>query len=128
MEDQENRSQGQPAPPPPPPPLPAPESEPPAADEDEEEEDDSKKEEEELVAKVNRLMEKITSAPDNPKAAVLHALASILETQESRCVLFRFLSFLISPQWLEFAVFFAVFFFLGFIFESILVFASDHCC
>ncbi|KAL2346826.1 hypothetical protein Fmac_000826 [Flemingia macrophylla] len=48
------------------------------------EEDDSKKDEDELVAKVNKLMDKITSAPDNPKATVLHALASILETQESR--------------------------------------------
>ncbi|KAE9609201.1 putative transcription factor WD40-like family [Lupinus albus] len=48
------------------------------------EEDDSKKEEEELVAKVNKLMDKITASPDNPKPTVLHALASILETQESR--------------------------------------------
>ncbi|KAK7410307.1 hypothetical protein VNO78_00997 [Psophocarpus tetragonolobus] len=48
------------------------------------EEEDSKKEEEELIAKVNKLMEKITSAPDNPNATVLHALASILETQELR--------------------------------------------
>ncbi|KAL5144994.1 DDB1- and CUL4-associated factor 1 [Glycine soja] len=48
------------------------------------EEEDSKKEEEELIAKVNKLMEKITSAPDNPNATVLHALASILEVQESR--------------------------------------------
>ncbi|KAL9313352.1 hypothetical protein ACSQ67_018804 [Phaseolus vulgaris] len=53
---------------------------PPPHDED----DDSKKEEDELITKVNKLMEKITSAPDNPKATVLHALASILETQESR--------------------------------------------
>ncbi|KAK7351425.1 hypothetical protein VNO77_10883 [Canavalia gladiata] len=48
------------------------------------EEEDSKKEEDELIAKVNKLIEKITSAPDNPKPTVLHALASILETQESR--------------------------------------------
>ncbi|XP_019416933.1 PREDICTED: DDB1- and CUL4-associated factor homolog 1-like [Lupinus angustifolius] len=48
------------------------------------EEDDSKKEEEELVAKVNKLMDKITASPDNPKPTVLHALASILENQESR--------------------------------------------
>ncbi|CAJ1973783.1 unnamed protein product [Sphenostylis stenocarpa] len=48
------------------------------------EEEDSKKEEEELIVNVNKLMEKITSAPDNPKATVLHALASILETQELR--------------------------------------------
>ncbi|MED6195206.1 hypothetical protein PIB30_035816 [Stylosanthes scabra] len=84
MEDQANQNQGQVPPLPQPPPLPATESEPPAEEEEEEEEDDSKKEEEELVAKVNRLMEKITSAPDNPKPAVLHALSSILETQESR--------------------------------------------
>ncbi|KAL1300930.1 hypothetical protein HN51_045556 [Arachis hypogaea] len=84
MEDQANQNQGQGPPPPQPPPLPAPESEPPVEEEEEDEEDDSKKEEEELVAKVNRLMEKIISAPDNPKPAVLHALASILETQESR--------------------------------------------
>jgi len=50
------------------------------------EEEDSKKEEDELVTKVNKLMEKITSAPDNPNATVLHALASILETQESRYI------------------------------------------
>ncbi|KAL2655465.1 hypothetical protein AAZV13_04G067900 [Glycine max] len=46
------------------------------------EEEDSQKEE--VIAKVNKLMEKITSAPDNPNATVLHALASILEAQESR--------------------------------------------
>ncbi|XP_058785819.1 DDB1- and CUL4-associated factor homolog 1 [Vicia villosa] len=51
---------------------------------DEEEEDPSKMEEEELIAKVNKLMDKITSSPDNPKPNVLHALASILETQETR--------------------------------------------
>ncbi|XP_057422725.1 DDB1- and CUL4-associated factor homolog 1-like [Lotus japonicus] len=60
-------------------------------DEEEEEEeeeveegDESKKEEEEIIAKANKLMEIITCAPDNPKPKVLHALASILETQESR--------------------------------------------
>lgn len=60
---------------------------------DEEEEDASQNEEEELVAKVNKLMEKITSAPDNPQPTVLHALATILETQESRYVLI--ISFLV---------------------------------
>jgi HIV-1 Vpr-binding protein len=55
---------------------------------DEEEEDDSSKmEDEELISKVNKLMDKITSSPDNPKPNVLHALASILETQESKYVL-----------------------------------------
>lgn len=53
---------------------------------DEEEEDASQNEDDELVAKVNKLMEKITSAPDNPQPTVLHALATILETQESRYV------------------------------------------
>lgn len=58
--------------------------EPPREEEEEEEEDSSKMEEKELIAKVNKLMDKITSSPDNPKPTVLHALASILETQESR--------------------------------------------
>ncbi|XP_057434580.1 DDB1- and CUL4-associated factor homolog 1-like [Lotus japonicus] len=50
-----------------------------------EDDDDSKKEEEELlIDKVNKLMDKITSNPDNPKPSVLHALASILQTHESR--------------------------------------------
>lgn len=56
----------------------------PPRDEEEEEEDPSKMEDEELIAKVNTLMDKITSSPDNPKPNVLHALASILETQETR--------------------------------------------
>ncbi|KAL6541831.1 hypothetical protein OROGR_011317 [Orobanche gracilis] len=52
---------------------------------DEEDGDDAKKEEEELLIEmVNKLMDKITGNPDNPKPTVLHALASILETQESR--------------------------------------------
>ena len=42
-----------------------------------EEKEDNSKKEEELVMKVNRLTEKITSRPDKPKPAVLHALASI---------------------------------------------------
>lgn len=69
--------------------------EPPREEEEEEEEDSSKMEEKELIAKVNKLMDKITSSPDNPKPTVLHALASILETQESRYVFIisRFLFF-----------------------------------
>lgn len=68
------------------------------------EEDDSKKEEEELVAKVNKLMDKITSSPDNPKPNVLHALASILEKQELRYVSslqFSFRHSTILLQWLK---------------------------
>lgn len=37
-----------------------------------------------LIVKVQALMDKITSSPDNPNPNVLHALASILETQEFR--------------------------------------------
>lgn len=37
-----------------------------------------------LMSKAQKLMDKITSSPDNPNPSVLHALASILETQESR--------------------------------------------
>lgn len=50
---------------------------------EEEDEDSSRMEDEELISKVNKLMDKITSSPDNPKPNVLHALATILETQES---------------------------------------------
>ena len=35
-----------------------------------------------LIVKAQALMDKITSSPDNPNPNVLHALASILETQE----------------------------------------------
>ncbi|KAI4337391.1 hypothetical protein L6164_015815 [Bauhinia variegata] len=41
-------------------------------------------EEDELIAKAHKLMDNITSAPDNPKPIVLHALATILEKQELR--------------------------------------------
>lgn len=71
MDNQANQNQVQPPPP----------------RDEEEDEDPSKMEEEELIAKVNKLMDKITSSPDNPKPNVLHALASILETQETRYVL-----------------------------------------
>ncbi|GLT85096.1 hypothetical protein SLE2022_032980 [Rubroshorea leprosula] len=40
------------------------------------------KDDEELMTKAQSLMEKITSSPDNPNPAVLHALSSLLETQE----------------------------------------------
>ncbi|CAN0926388.1 DDB1- and CUL4-associated factor homolog 1 [Linum grandiflorum] len=50
---------------------------------DDNEEETKKEEDEELIDKAQRLMEKISAAPDNPSAAVLHALSSLLETQES---------------------------------------------
>lgn len=37
-----------------------------------------------LIAKAQSLVDKITASPDNPSPNVLHALATILETQESR--------------------------------------------
>lgn len=45
--------------------------------------EETKKEEEELMAKAQKLMEKITSSPDNPNPTVLHALSSLFEIQES---------------------------------------------
>ncbi|PKI47351.1 hypothetical protein CRG98_032186 [Punica granatum] len=44
-------------------------------------------EEELLVAKAQSLLDRITAAPDNPSPTALHALASLLESQESRYVL-----------------------------------------
>ncbi|OWM77237.1 hypothetical protein CDL15_Pgr028874 [Punica granatum] len=41
-------------------------------------------EDELLVAKAQSLMDRITAAPDNPSPTALHALASLLESQESR--------------------------------------------
>ncbi|KAK9077793.1 hypothetical protein SSX86_006131 [Deinandra increscens subsp. villosa] len=82
------------------PPLPPPEPTPPVdedeedeeyEDEEEEEEEEDEDEEEEannedeiLIAKAQGLIDKITASPDNPKPPSLHALASILETQEDR--------------------------------------------
>ncbi|XP_039018423.1 DDB1- and CUL4-associated factor homolog 1-like isoform X1 [Hibiscus syriacus] len=59
-----------------------------AEEDEEEEEEEGRKEDDELMAKAQVLMEKITSSPDNPNPTVLHALASLLETQESlfRCL------------------------------------------
>lgn len=37
-----------------------------------------------LMAKAQSLIDKITASPENPSPNVLHALATILETQESR--------------------------------------------
>ncbi|KAF3943041.1 hypothetical protein CMV_030361 [Castanea mollissima] len=53
-------------------------------DEEEEEEEEPRNEDDELIAKAQKLMEKITSSPENPSSSALHALASLLETQESR--------------------------------------------
>ncbi|CAL1361805.1 unnamed protein product [Linum trigynum] len=47
------------------------------------EQETKKEEEEELIDRAQSLMDKITPVPDNPSPAVLHALASLLETQES---------------------------------------------
>ncbi|XP_022750399.1 DDB1- and CUL4-associated factor homolog 1-like isoform X2 [Durio zibethinus] len=52
-------------------------------EEDEEEKEEGRREDEELMAKAQALMEKITSSPDNPNPTVLHALVSLIETQES---------------------------------------------
>lgn len=58
-----------------------------------EEDEMKKKEGEELIEKAQRLMDKITSSsPDNPNPTVLHALSSLLETQESLYVPRSFLS------------------------------------
>lgn len=40
---------------------------------EEEDEDSSRMEDEELISKVNKLMDKITSSPEHPKPNVLHA-------------------------------------------------------
>lgn len=59
-------------------------------------EEETKKEEEELMAKAQRLMDKITSSPDNPNPTLLHALSSMLEIQETLYV------FLLLPSSLLF--------------------------
>ncbi|XP_048228227.1 DDB1- and CUL4-associated factor homolog 1 isoform X2 [Ricinus communis] len=46
-------------------------------------EDGTVNEEEELMDKAQKLMDRITSSPDNPNPTVLHALSSLLEAQES---------------------------------------------
>ncbi|GAB4837651.1 hypothetical protein Ancab_002501 [Ancistrocladus abbreviatus] len=50
----------------------------------EEEEEDEDDEDEGLMGRAQKLMDMITSSQDNPSPKVLHALASILETEESR--------------------------------------------
>ncbi|KAL5850013.1 hypothetical protein ACOSQ4_008026 [Xanthoceras sorbifolium] len=46
-------------------------------------EEETKTEEEELMAKAQRLMDKITSSADSPNPTLLHALSSLFEIQES---------------------------------------------
>ncbi|KAK3210536.1 hypothetical protein Dsin_015242 [Dipteronia sinensis] len=46
-------------------------------------EEETKNEEEELMAKAQRLMDKITSSADNPNPTLLHALSSLFDIQES---------------------------------------------
>lgn len=86
MDEQSNEAQGQGEEPPVPSPPPATaeiqsQSQEGRAEDDEEE---AKNEDDELIARAHKLMEKITASPDNPNPTVLHALASLLETQESR--------------------------------------------
>lgn len=59
-------------------------AEPLPTEEEDEEQESTSSEEEKLVVKAQELMDKITSSIDNPNPNVLHALASILETQEIR--------------------------------------------
>ncbi|XP_022141621.1 DDB1- and CUL4-associated factor homolog 1 isoform X2 [Momordica charantia] len=86
MDEQSNEAQGQGEEPPVPSPPPATaeiqsQSQEGRGEDDEEE---AKNEDDELIARAHKLMEKITASPDNPNPTVLHALASLLETQESR--------------------------------------------
>ena len=87
MNDQANQGEDEEAQPPQPPPVS--ESQPQSQaeeeeDDEEEEEEEPRNEDDELIAKAQKLMEKITSSPENPSSSALHALASLLETQESR--------------------------------------------
>lgn len=47
-------------------------------------EGDGEDESEVLIGKAQGLMDKITANPENPSPSTLHALSSILETQEAR--------------------------------------------
>ena len=102
MDEQTNEAPGQgeqppvPSPPPPPPPSETAGTQSQSQEgRGEEDEEETKNEEDELIAKAHKLMEKITASPDNPNPTVLHALASVLETQESRFVLLVILLVLI---------------------------------
>lgn len=46
--------------------------------------EEARNEGEEAVAKAQSLMDRVTASPDRPSPALLHALSSLLETQESR--------------------------------------------
>ncbi|KGN60146.1 DDB1- and CUL4-associated factor homolog 1 [Cucumis sativus] len=50
----------------------------------EEDEEEVKNEDDELIARAHKLMDKVTASYDNPNPTFLHALATLLETQESR--------------------------------------------
>ncbi|KAG2691652.1 hypothetical protein I3760_08G017400 [Carya illinoinensis] len=76
MDDGENQTQAEAL-------APAAESQPRSQGEEDGEEQ-ARNEGDKLIANAQKLMEKITSSPENPSPFVLHALASILETQESR--------------------------------------------
>nr|XP_011467203.1 PREDICTED: DDB1- and CUL4-associated factor homolog 1 [Fragaria vesca subsp. vesca] len=85
MDDElQSQGQGQAAAPPSPPPPPAPESQGGEEAEEEDEEEEPRNEDDEMVAKAQKLMDKVMASPNNPSATVLHALASLLETQEKR--------------------------------------------
>ncbi|XP_021715939.1 DDB1- and CUL4-associated factor homolog 1-like [Chenopodium quinoa] len=85
MEEQQppspSQTQSQPPPSPPPPPE-IPEGS--GAGEDVDDDDEDDEEDDGLGLKAQKFMEMITSSPDNPNPKALHALASLLETQESR--------------------------------------------
>ena len=53
-------------------------------------------EEEALLSRAQNLMSKISEAEANPNPMHLHALASILETQESRSISFSFCDYVHS--------------------------------
>lgn len=74
MDDQANQPQAEAR-------APAAESQPESQGE-EDVEVEAMNEDDELIAKAQKLIEKITSSPEKPSAVVLHALASLLETQE----------------------------------------------
>lgn len=77
MDDQENQTQAE---------VLAPGAEPqPRSQGEGDGEEQARNEDDKLIAKTQKLIEKITSSPENPSPFVLHALASILEAQEFRC-------------------------------------------
>ena len=85
MDDElQSQGQGQAGAPPSPPPPPAPESQGGEEAEEEDEEEEPRNEDDEMVAKAQKLMDKVMASTNNPSATVLHALASLLEAQEKR--------------------------------------------